>query len=683
MSRVIPVSRSKYRVAQSDLLPYEKPIFFSNRFFSRFLKYYGVVVKDGRLVATKHPEPGLNEFLCLIGGDPSDRRPCFQYYIAKTDDKEGRLLSIIHPYHQVRMVEFYDRYKTVMLDFCQKSHFSIRHPVAIVTLRRVKAESWDFLSERKESDHTPSDQKTFFSYSLFDNINEFYDDDLFLQAESKYGIMSKSDLEKCFESIRPELLSKAMFGMDMSSASGTFAGEFFELNQSYLGKDKGIVIGPEFSRIYAEIILQSIDLQVERELDRLGINMGRDYMFYRYVDDGFLFCMKRGEDGKMIQTAFYECYDALLEQYGLHRKRTVSDESKDAEFLDKPFMGNITAGKIEIQELLDDCFANRLKTLSGFLHLQEGRFDDPMWLSYPRFIRDIRSIMRKYNMHYKDVMSFLLGSMQRHLEVLMKSFNHVYRQYYEAEYRREISEQGQKIKNRYQDAFLSFAENMTESLFFLFRCDPRMSTSIKVVGIIDKLQLFIRGRYEFREGFLSHRFPPTCIRRFDSFITHLTDSLFSTTTWKSYNQLEILNFLELQKKMSPSDKIRPVCLEKWLDEKGQTRDFATFFSVFEIIHFIGNDRRYEKIKLSCADWISAKIHERQSGISDTEITLTLIEALCCPWFDLNQKKFWLRGIEDGDIILTFVQKQRDLFIQWRKYTVFGAIRHISNNSEAY
>lgn len=683
MSRVIPVSRSKYRVAQSDLLPYERPIFFSNRFYSRFLKYYGVVVKEGRLVATKHLEPGLNEFLSLIGGAPSDKRPCFQYYIAKTDDKEGRLLTVVHPYHQVRMVELYDRYKTVMIDFCHKSNFSIRHPEAIVTAHRIKSEPWGFLTDRKVADYTPLGQKTFFSYALFDNINDFYDDDMFLQAESKYGIMSKSDLEKCFESIQPDSLSQAMFGVDMSRATGTLAQEFFELNQSYLGKGKGIVIGPEFSRIYSEIILQNVDIQVELKLARKGIEKGKDYMFYRYVDDGFLFCMKKGEDGKSIQTAFYDCYDSLLEQYGLHRKKTESDESKEAEFTEKPFMGNITAGKVEIQKLLDDCFANRLKTLSGFLHLQEGRFDDPLWLSYHRFIRDIRTIMRKYNMRYKDVMSYLLGSMQRHLENLMKSFDYVYRQYYEAEYKKEISEQGQMIKNRYQDAFLSFAENLAESLFFLFRCDPRMSTSIKVVGIIDKLQLFIRGRYEFREGALSHRFPVRCITRFDGFITSLTNTLLSTTEWKPYNQIEILNLLEPQKKMSPSDKIRPVSLETWLNEDGQTRDFATFFSVFEVIHFIGNDVRYEKIKSACADWISDKIRERKTGVSDTEVILTLIEALCCPWFDSEQKKFWLKRIENGDKILNFVQKQRDLFIQWRKYTVFGAIRQISNNVEAY
>lgn len=47
MSKLLRVSRSKYRVVISDVLPYERPVFYSNRFFARFLKYYGIEVEEG------------------------------------------------------------------------------------------------------------------------------------------------------------------------------------------------------------------------------------------------------------------------------------------------------------------------------------------------------------------------------------------------------------------------------------------------------------------------------------------------------------------------------------------------------------------------------------------------------------------------------------------------------------
>ena len=69
MSRLLHVSKSKYRVVISDTLPYERPMFFSNRFFARFLKFYGVEINGDVLIASKHTEePGLKEFLEILGG---------------------------------------------------------------------------------------------------------------------------------------------------------------------------------------------------------------------------------------------------------------------------------------------------------------------------------------------------------------------------------------------------------------------------------------------------------------------------------------------------------------------------------------------------------------------------------------------------------------------------------------
>ena len=65
---------------------------------------------------------------------------------------------------------------------------------------------------------------------------------------------------------------------------------FDEMMQSLNAREtNGIVIGPEFSRIFAEIILQNIDEKVENELRRRKINNKVNYECYRYVDDYFLF----------------------------------------------------------------------------------------------------------------------------------------------------------------------------------------------------------------------------------------------------------------------------------------------------------------------------------------------------------------------------------------------------------
>ena len=127
MSRLLHVSKSKYRVVISDTLPYERPMFFSNRFFARFLKFYGVEINGDVLIASKHTEePGLKEFLEILGGKKGASRSSFHYSITKDGHKEGRCLSVIHPFHQIKMVDFYDRYKMLLIDFCSRSNYSIR-----------------------------------------------------------------------------------------------------------------------------------------------------------------------------------------------------------------------------------------------------------------------------------------------------------------------------------------------------------------------------------------------------------------------------------------------------------------------------------------------------------------------------------------------------------------------------
>ena len=222
MSKLIHISRSQYRVLVSDVLPYERPLFFTNRFFSRFLKYYGVVCLDGKLVATKNHAEGLDEMLSIIGGQPNDKRKAFQYNISKDGHEGGRKLTVIHPYHQVQMVEFYERYKTVLVDFCNRSHYSLRYPYKVATSQKRPKGFLRYLSDDTQKYHSEESIKHYFAYKHYHNINGFYDDYRFLRAEKKFSLMYKSDIEHCFDSIKPETLSLAMFDEEMANAKAAW-----------------------------------------------------------------------------------------------------------------------------------------------------------------------------------------------------------------------------------------------------------------------------------------------------------------------------------------------------------------------------------------------------------------------------------------------------------------------------
>lgn len=683
MSKFVQISKSKYRVLVSDVLPFERPIFFSNRFFARFLKYYGVCVDDGRLVATKNNCEGLDALLRLLGGVKGDKRRCFQYYISKEGHDDGRCLTIIHPFHQVQMVDFYDKYKTLLVDFCMRSSFSIRFPYKIATYRKDKKEFSHLLSDTGVEIITKESIKHFFAYKHYHNINKFYDDYLFLRAEKRFPYMFKLDLRDCFESITPELLSRAMFDSNMDSCPGTMAESFCSMQKAFNSKHNGIVIGPEFSRIYAEIVLQKIDHLLEQGLlNGFKLSKTEDYLFYRYVDDGFFFCKK-----KDTVRIFLSVYKALLSSYNLNIKK-----EKTKLFSQRPFLESISYIKQSLENLIYNVFESRLDTFIGFKKIQNNDYDTPTSIDYKSFVKSIRSIIGSagYNndgtpkVSYKDIVPYILVLIQKRLYVLLKQFDDLYRQYFEAEHDGTISRRGKEIKAKYENDFLQYLVNLIEILFYLLSCDNRMSTSIKIVTIIDNLQKFVRGQYKFTDGTISQRFDRIYVSILDENISDETQNYLYNSNPNDTNMMEILTILELQKMMSTRCQISDDFLKDFLEQSNYKKRF-NFFIVFELLHFIKDSSRYEWLRYDIYSWIDKKLDTlaKHKG-SDTEAVLTASELFCCPWVKNEIKQKWAEKLfgQQSSSVLTFTSKQKDLFIRWTNYSLNEELQHI-NSTEVY
>mgnify|MGYP000570755139 CR=1 FL=1 len=85
------------------------------------------------------------------------------------------------------------------------------------------------------------------------------------------------------------------------------------MNCANFGNSHGIVVGPEFSRIFAEIILQSTDVDIKNKLkDLYGLTENVDYTIKRYVDDYFLFY-----NDENIRKDVYKTVIDELEKYKL------------------------------------------------------------------------------------------------------------------------------------------------------------------------------------------------------------------------------------------------------------------------------------------------------------------------------------------------------------------------------
>src|SRR5699024_9608290 len=156
--------------------------------------------------------------------------------------------------------------------------------------------------------------------------------------------MVQIDVSKCFDSIYTHSLPWAVLGKDqtkfsLNASKKTFGGRFDALMQDLNHKEtNGIVIGPEFSRVFAEIILQAVDVELVRKLFE-GANLTHkvDYEIFRYVDDFFVFYNEESTQLKIFETL----------QQVLKSKKLAINTSKIKHY-QKPIITEITVAKERI-----------------------------------------------------------------------------------------------------------------------------------------------------------------------------------------------------------------------------------------------------------------------------------------------------------------------------------------------
>ncbi|EJB4240974.1 RNA-directed DNA polymerase, partial [Salmonella enterica] len=112
----------------------------------------------------------------------------------------------------------------------------------------------------------------------------------------RFSIMWMLDVSHCFDSIYTHSVSWALKNKAYIRKHVTNSNQFGQeldtlMQRSNNNETNGIPIGSEFSRIFAELIFQQIDNNIELDLmDEHGWKNKKDYVILRYVDDFIVFC---------------------------------------------------------------------------------------------------------------------------------------------------------------------------------------------------------------------------------------------------------------------------------------------------------------------------------------------------------------------------------------------------------
>ena len=713
----IRLKYKKARVLLSDTLPYELPFIFTNRYFYRFVVKNKVELNGHELSWDENISDKAKAVLSFIFRknvsnsknnkikfeDWEFKTIPFQYSILHKENKNRRL-SIIHPANQVQVIDFYNKYKDMILYLCSKSHFSMRYPNKVASFFYYRDRLHKVLLGKKTDKieiffSEYENLKTFFSYKKYTNIYKFYEDYTYQRAEKKFQYLLKFDIQSCFDSIYTHSISWAISGGanlykdnfdGKSDSSVGFVWDKLMQGMNY-NETNGILIGPEFSRLFTEVILQHIDQRVENDLFHDGFKSKVDYECYRYMDDFFFFY----NDSKVKEKAV-----GLFEEYLKEFKLCISSE-KTALF-ERPFITNITEAKLKIDTLLDEVVQLYVDNSATFMEDDDISDEKPtgdeedekmdinrlkeylsknIYFKYKSTLvnKRFKAIQKDCNVKSKDILNYTMARLTIKVERVLKKFDQSYKFLSFAlkkdeccsNLHNEIQDKLQKLEHKLS----YFLAEIIDSAFFMYASNKRINTTLKVIQLLNNIIIYLENNYII-EGEEYKRFGNDIREHVFKKIQDEVNLVIQTAPVNENTQLETLYFLIIMRQLNAKYQITPQRLECYLgverNGSGTIEKFPHLNAISDIIllYYFKNNKRYKELKEALLNTILQnleKIPQKRRNIS-AEFVILGLDIAACPFVMKSWKVKMLQKIgcsrRQGDQIVKYMITQKFMFTKW-------------------
>lgn len=601
--RIGKINKNDYfRVLVTETLPYETPIIFSN---------------DGLYHQCKNPTALPKIFQCfleklILPAQGNENTIPFTYKVRKTAT-ERRQLSLIHPQSQVQFVDFYKRYDQSILHYCQKSPSSIRSPKKVANAYYIKTKFKNInlhkagrvasLATDRISRHSPS----YFAYTGYDRMYKFYESQDFFKLESKYEILQTLDVSKCFDSIYTHTISWALKDKDFTKAhvsvSSTFAQEFDSaIRRANHNETNGIVIGPEVSRIFSEIIFQEIDALTIKDLASRKLSpytYNHDYSIRRYVDDVLIFA-------NTIETAkdVYNAYSENLSKFNLHPNQAKATTTA------RPFAtlkSNIIS---DITRTAQTFFDEFLDEIEETIIIPKKIFNK--WTLTRGFIKAIKCTCSRNNGTYDDISSYLISSI---LERIKKIVN------ISATTTQTISEGDFRVA----------LETLLDVSFYLYNVSPSVSASYKLCTSIILAVRFSENKLPKEK----EQIKQTVFELIEQ--TLANKSLSKYTAIEKFVSLEAINILLAAHELGENYLLAPETVSRIFS----TGDELNYFDLVSCLYYIKDYAIYQTMRTKIDRAIDERLRDLSSIKRNTEKACLLLDMLACPYINPQRKTRWI------------------------------------------
>jgi len=617
----------KHRPLLTETLPYEVPVIFSNeKFFKLFAPLKGDVAYQSAVRK--------------LQGQTKRYTIPYDYKIRKTSSSATNL-SIVHPLWQIELCKIYHEHEGSLLSHCNRSAFSIRYPTARAsvysdwgsqkedTASKDGIAQIDPMTEEIDTSHIVS----YFVYGRFNLLGKFFESKEFIKLEAHFPYLRTLDISKCFYHIYTHSISWAVkdkrFAKD-NIGKYSFDTAFDDLMQrANHNETNGIVVGPEISRLFAEIILQRIDVEVETFLrEKHCLHHNVDYAVRRYVDDYSVFCKER-KYLDVIETAIA----TILADFKLYLnpKKLITHE--------RPFISALSLAKAELIDLLEALEKDVINFSPESSQVPKAA---------RRALKGIRGIVKSQGVDLSSISGLLMSSFRRLIGVLngrVKDIN----------------------STASQEIWLAAQRSMLEMCFYVCSVDLRVRTTYSLCQILD-LALGVTADLPKEIG--------------DGLRVTVFDELLRTISGYSdqnnsigADPVELYNLLIGGANTLGADFVESPAIESLLVNISQAE--VTYFSYISIkFCFLKSEEKYAENLLALNKKVNAHLLSKKDLFVSSETYLLFFDYLSAP--DVEDKA--KRKVFDTALGGTLSQAtMNDLaqnigFVDWEGITVRNTLR---------
>lgn len=616
------------RVLLTELLPYEVPMLFSNDGFYSIVSSGNFDYFSNKIKSIKNS---------------SDYGIPFNFEVRKSVLGDTRTLSVIHPINQIPFIDFYRKYDSVITHLCSKSPFSLRRVAKIARFCYTP----DLVFEEDEHKNSEVEVepdildketkllKSYFTYKPIDLIYKFYERNEYQRLEQRFNLLLEFDVNKCFYNIYTHSVTWAVKDKESSKRNAkknSFENTFDKImQQANYNETNGIVVGPEISRIFAEIILQRIDLNLLIKLNEEGIKFGVDYEIRRYVDDYFLFT-----NDENIQDFILKAYKKESKEFKLY-----INESKTTKRT-TPFISNIAVSKRDLRHLWD-ALRNSIIVIDEIEGSNEKikflkDFRNPYAISQS-FIKDFQCIVQRNGLTYdilsKDIVRYCK-------EFIVKIFK----------------------DNKLEKPTIIIEKIlllMLDICFYAYSLNITSSTTFKLAQLIVLICKFLDDKNED----VRHNIFSKIYREADFVMT-----IFQRKSKKNETNIETLNLLIALKKL---DKIYLLSEQKLIDLFGLKTEESyhklNYFHILTLLYYIADNPLYATLKINLEKSVISKFNKDKDPFTKSELTLLFFDFINCPFINIDLKKRLVRDAhyaKSGDEIkeITKISNFKTWFMDW-------------------